>query len=63
MLMRYEGIGFIPSEVKQPDCSRQTRGFGLYLIQKICKKAEYFKDENDMNCVCLVAEKEERDVS
>ncbi|MCH2208128.1 MAG: SpoIIE family protein phosphatase [Lentisphaerales bacterium] len=58
VIFSYEGEGFVPEEIRLPDCSQQVNGFGLYLIERICKKVEYFKTDNGWNRIKLIAKEE-----
>ena len=40
LCFNYEGDAFNPEAIKLPDCTQQTNGFGLYLIEKICHAVE-----------------------
>ena len=51
----YDGPFFKPESIKLPDCEKQNNGFGLYLVEKICHKVEYFRTADGMNCICLTA--------
>lgn len=57
ILFAYHGSPFQPDKIKIPDCSSQKDGFGLFLVEKICHKAEYSTASNGVNHITLVAKK------
>ncbi|MCM8530657.1 MAG: fused response regulator/phosphatase [Lentisphaeraceae bacterium] len=55
----YEGSHFEPSEILLPDCSKQTDGFGLYLVERICHAVRYEKVGELKSKIILTSKKGE----